>query len=91
MYPNLVKENRRMSSCNRLNLQTLDSHPIMPKHLPDHWFENILQNIPLSTLGTLKDGSIFPWLVLGILGSWPIIYALQNLPQTMNGENWPLS
>ena len=34
---NLIKENRRMSSCNRLDLQTLGSQPIMPKNLPDHW------------------------------------------------------
>ena len=35
--PILIKENRRMSTCNRLDLQTLGSQPvIMPKHLPDH-------------------------------------------------------
>ena len=28
IYPNLVKENRRMSTCNRLDLQTLGSQPI---------------------------------------------------------------
>jgi hypothetical protein len=26
-----------MSTCNQLDLQTLGSRPIMPKHLPDHW------------------------------------------------------
>jgi hypothetical protein len=26
-----------MSTCNRLELQTLGSQPIMPKNLPDHW------------------------------------------------------
>jgi hypothetical protein len=26
-----------MSTCNRLDLQTLGSQPIMPKNLPDHW------------------------------------------------------
>ena len=36
IYPNLIKENRRMSTCNRLDLQTLGSQPIMPKNLPDH-------------------------------------------------------
>ena len=30
-YPNLIKENRRMPTCNRLDLQTLGSQPIMPK------------------------------------------------------------
>jgi hypothetical protein len=28
-----------MSTCNRLDLQTLGSQPIMPKDLPDHWSE----------------------------------------------------
>ena len=39
IYPNLIKEIRRMSTCNRLDLQTLGSQPIMPKNLPDHWSE----------------------------------------------------
>jgi hypothetical protein len=34
--PNLMKENQRMSTCNRLDLQTLGSQPIMPKNLLDH-------------------------------------------------------
>jgi hypothetical protein len=37
IYPNLMKENQRMSTCNRLDLQTLGSQPVMPKNLPDHW------------------------------------------------------
>ena len=37
IYPNLMKENRRMSTCNWLDLQTLGSQPVMPKNLPDHW------------------------------------------------------
>jgi hypothetical protein len=37
IYPHLTKENRRMSTCNRLDLQTLGSQPVMPKILPDHW------------------------------------------------------
>ena len=36
IYPNSVKENRRMSTCNRLELQTLGFQPIMPKNLHDH-------------------------------------------------------
>jgi hypothetical protein len=36
IYPNLMKENRRMSTCNRLDLQALGSQPIMPKNLPEH-------------------------------------------------------
>ena len=36
IYPNLIKENRRMLTCNRFDLQTLGSQPIMFKNLPDH-------------------------------------------------------
>ena len=36
-YPNLMKENRRMSTCNRLDMQILGSQPVvMPKNLADH-------------------------------------------------------
>ena len=35
--PGPTRENRRMSTCNRLDLQTLGTQPIMPKNLPDHW------------------------------------------------------
>ena len=37
IYFNLIKENRRMSTCNRLDLQALGSQPVMPKNLPDRW------------------------------------------------------
>ena len=37
IYPNLIHENQRMSTCNHLDLQTLGSRPIVPKNLPDHW------------------------------------------------------
>ena len=36
IYPNLMKETRRMSTWNRLDLQTLGSQPATPKNLPDH-------------------------------------------------------
>ena len=36
VYPNLIKENRRMSTCNRLHLQTLGTQPVMSKNLPNH-------------------------------------------------------
>jgi hypothetical protein len=39
--PNLSQDNRRMSTCNRLDLQTIGSQPIMPKNLPDHWVRRI--------------------------------------------------
>jgi hypothetical protein len=34
-YPNLIKKNQRMSTCNWLDLQTLGFQPIMAKNLPD--------------------------------------------------------
>ena len=34
IYPNLVKENRRMSTCNQLDFQTLGCQPVMPKISP---------------------------------------------------------
>jgi hypothetical protein len=37
IYPNVIKKNRRMSTCNQMDLQTLGSQPIMPKIFPDHW------------------------------------------------------
>ena len=37
IYPNLIKENLRMPTFNRFDLQTLGSRPIiMPKNLPGH-------------------------------------------------------
>ena len=36
MYPNLMKEKRRMSTCNRLALQILGSQPVTPQNFPDH-------------------------------------------------------
>ena len=36
IYLNLIKENRRMSAYNELDLQILGSQPVMPKNLPDH-------------------------------------------------------
>ena len=37
IYLKSIQRNRRMSACNRLDLQTLGSQPIsMPKNLPDH-------------------------------------------------------
>ena len=42
MYPNLVKENRRMSTCNWMDLQTLGSQPIMPKISPINDMEDVV-------------------------------------------------
>ena len=45
-----MKENWRMSTCNRLDLQTLGSQPIMPKNLPDHWSRRscVIENIDIT-------------------------------------------
>ena len=37
IYPSLMKENQRMLTCNRLDLQTFGSQLIMPKNLPNLW------------------------------------------------------
>ena len=48
IYPNLIKENWRMSTCNRLDLQTLGSRPvIVPKNLPDHCSQAKHNNIQI--------------------------------------------
>ena len=39
LYPNLIKGNWRMSTCNWLDLQTLGSPPVMPTKLPNHCFQ----------------------------------------------------
>ena len=31
-----------MSTCNRLDLQTRGSQPVMPKNLPDHWHASVI-------------------------------------------------
>ena len=48
IYPNSMKENRRLSTCNLLDLQTLASQPVMPKTLPDHWPAGSLASLSLS-------------------------------------------
>ena len=39
IYPNLIVENRRISKCNRLDLQTLASQPIVPKIPPEPYLQ----------------------------------------------------
>ena len=64
IHPNSVKENRRLSTCNRLDLQTLGSRPVMmPKNLPDRWnrmlmsvckpwrFSNVWWNLRFASTG----------------------------------------
>ena len=43
LCPNLIKEKQRMWTCNRLDLQTLRSQPVMmSKNLPDHWSQAMI-------------------------------------------------
>ena len=55
-----------MSTCNRLDLQTLGSQPIMPKNLPDHCSEvpKLLTNSiyqDLLQLPTKLTKNMFSW------------------------------
>ena len=45
IYPNLIKENQRMLTCNQLDLQTLGSQLIMPKNLPDRCLRHSSQKL----------------------------------------------
>jgi hypothetical protein len=53
--PNLTKENWRISTCNRLNLQTLGSQPVMPKNLPNHCLARVWRGPYLSLMNTRKS------------------------------------
>ena len=64
VYLNLIKENWRISTCNRLDLQILGSQPIMPKNLSNHWYEIVVY--PYKGLFTLVPGKF-----LGIVGQDP--------------------
>ena len=48
-----------MSTCNRLDLQTLGSQPIMPKNIHDHCFQYTL--LWYSGLVYAMDNAIKPW------------------------------
>ena len=60
IYPNLVKENRRMSTCNQLDSQTLGSQPVMPKNLPRSLFQGLGLFVFYHRLGHLRTSI---WLV----------------------------
>ena len=51
-----------MSTCNRLNLQTLGSQPVMPKNLPDHCSKRVdfgvLRTLLTSWQGTGRAGCV---------------------------------
>ena len=49
IHPSLIKENLR-STCNRLDLQTLRSQPVMPKNLHDRCFQHNNNKWPLLML-----------------------------------------
>ena len=66
IYPNLIKEIRRMWTCNRLDLQTLGSQPVMPKNehklpwpiytrLDIWWIRRFLGGFPVRP-GSRKQG-----------------------------------
>ena len=59
IYSNMIKETRRISTCNRLDLQTLGSQPVMPKNLPDDWSNKeqvyLLVGLPESMLRRKKN------------------------------------
>jgi hypothetical protein len=81
IHPNPIKENRRMSTCNRLDLQTLGSQPTMSKNLPDHWlhvdifwccfhsFEIYSSIYSFQIIGNYPEFSNFNWLFPNSTGS----------------------
>ena len=83
-YPNLIKENRRMWTWNRLDMQTLGSlSVIMPKNLPDHcsklmgtsqWFgiTGWDPSFCKSNRGYMLTSSKFPFL------NWGILYSINS-------------
>ena len=66
IYPNLIKENRRMWTSNRLDLQTLGSQPVMPNNLPDHWAEPVEILVFAIPTGYMLTSSGYPVLNWGI-------------------------
>ena len=88
LYPKLMKENRRLSTCNQLDLQILGSQPVMPKNLPDHWTYPLntktfwkkkywvdLRRIPLQkSVATLATMLFFhPCTKFSTKGAWPCV------------------
>ena len=57
MYPDLMKDTWRMSTCSRLNLQTLGSQMVMPKNLPGHYSGHCHGHSNIGHNLTLKLGS----------------------------------
>ena len=59
IYPNLIKENQKLSTCNWLDLQTLGFQPLMPKNLPDHWEGEIDDHLMSTRMFTLIMNKMF--------------------------------
>ena len=80
IYPDSIKENRRMSIYNRLALQTLESQPIMPKLLSDHWLHvNLLLNFTSHTRPSARDQYTSSTLIGGNGGAGP---------RSLKGSRW---
>ena len=59
---NLIKENLRISTCNRLYLQTLGSQPIMPKISPVTGHRSlVIKNKSRSACVVLPSGMPLMW------------------------------
>ena len=65
IYHNLIKGNWRMSTCRRLDLQTLGSQLVMPKNLPDHWIDHSCRS--LSVKSSLARHVSWPIWKLGVI------------------------
>ena len=93
MYPDLVKENRRMSTCNRLDLQTLGSQPVMPKKIP----QSLLWSLPRVSKGKPKGSqhvTSWAWKTLGFgpisvpksLGTFCLVHVLDEQAQFVDNS-----
>ena len=71
MYPNFIKKNRRLSTCNRLDLETLGSQPVMPKNLPDRCW------------GDLRSKNAYEFLIMNCVNSFVIFTLISTLISTI--------
>ena len=62
-----------MSTCTRLDLQTLGSHPIMSQNCLDHWY---LDFWSISNWAAMS-GQTSAWEFLGIVGQEPSDFKIQ--------------
>ena len=69
-YTQFNKGTQRMSTCNRLDLQTLVSPPVKPKNLPNHWFLSIVIWVKILVIlkpaGYILTSSAFALYIWGI-------------------------